>query len=289
MERFTQRFSAAVVPDAEADADDLSPELFARFAALIEARSGIHLPPRKRALLRGRLARRLRALELTSYADYLVLVSADPEEALELVNVVTTNKTSFFREPHHFEALAAHVAGWDGGTGALRIWSAGCSTGEEAWSAAMAAREALGGRDREVRVLATDIDTAVLEHARRAIYRDAVLADIPGPLVTRWLRQGIGEFEGHVRVCEELRGCVRFGVLNLAQPPWPLRAKFDVVLCRNTLIYFAPATQQRVVDGLIEHLLPGGLLMVGHSEGMLGARPELERVDGTTFRRRAAP
>jgi chemotaxis protein methyltransferase CheR len=267
--------------------DDLDATLFARFAALVRGRCGIHLPPSKESLLRGRLARRMRSLGVTRFADYYALAASDPAEAAQLVNSVTTNKTSFFREPHHFDLLRAELEAHPPPAGeTLKIWSAAASSGEEAYSAAMVAHQVLSPRAADVRVLATDVDTAVLARGEAAIYPEDAIRDVPPAYVRPWFRRGRGDHAGSVRVAPALRERVSFRPLNFVEDPWPLRARFRVIFCRNALIYFEGPLQRRVVERLLSYLEPGGLLFLGHSEAMLGTASRLERVGVTAFRLR---
>lgn len=242
---------------------------FQRIRALIRDRAGIELGDAKRVLCQTRLSRRLRALGLTDYRAYLaVLDDPDAQEHVELVNALTTNVTSFFRELHHFELLASQVLPPLIAHGhRVRLWSAGCSSGEEAWSLAMVVHDVLGDRGADVKILATDIDTDVLARARAGVYTDDQIAPVTVARRKRYLARGTGANRGLWRVRDALRGLVRFNRLNLFDP-WPMRGAFDVVACRNVIIYFDVPNKQRLLRRFRDQLHPGGYLLLGHSESM---------------------
>lgn len=243
---------------------------FRRICALIREHAGIELGESKRMLCQTRLIRRLRVLGLSSYAAYVALLD-DPRsgEHVELINALTTNVTAFFREQHHFELLATTVLPPLVQSGRrIRLWSAGCSTGEEPWSLAMVVHEAVEGRsDVDVKILATDIDTQVLARARDGIYSDEQVAPVSLARRKRYLARGTGANDGRWRIGDALRGLVRFNRLNLFEA-WPMRGVFDVIACRNVIIYFDVPGKTRLVRGFHDKLHPGGHLLLGHSESM---------------------
>lgn len=250
-------------------------EDFARLSALVTGQTGITLGANKRQLVYGRLARRLRQLQLQSFSQYCDYVDAHVgEELSELVNAITTNLTSFFRENHHFEHLAnatlPELIERNAGSRRLRLWSAGCSTGEEPYSIAMTVAEVcsaeLGSWD--IRLLATDIDTQVLTRAASGIYTEDRIEDIPPQRARRWFRRGKGPNAGKVRVMEPLQALIAFKQLNLMDAAWPMRGPFDVIFCRNVVIYFDKETQRRLFDRYADLLAPNGYLYVGHSESL---------------------
>jgi|ERR1035441_2388874 chemotaxis protein methyltransferase CheR len=246
---------------------------FARFADLIRDQTGIHLRDHKRQLLEARLGQRLRTLGLGTFSEYYEFVAGDTSgnELLRLINRVTTNKTSFFREPHHFEFLRAHVIPRLERTGRrqLRIWSAGCSSGEEPYSIAMTVLEALGNhRGWDLRILATDIDSEMLEQASAGTYAMESLDEVPPELRRKYFLKGYGEFEGKARVRPELRRMIGFRRVNLSQPDWGIHELFDTVFCRNVIIYFERPVQDRIVRSLAARLHPGGYYFSGHSENL---------------------
>ena len=229
----------------------------------------------------SRLARRLRALGLDSFSDYLDIIGrGDREEVEEFINALTTNMTSFFREPHHFRIMAEQLARRPADSG-VSIWSCASSSGEEPYSIAMTALEALEGPSPALAILATDIDTKVLARGREGVYPVDQLQKIPDHLRRRFFMRGEGRNEGFARVKDELRQPVKFRQLNLLDEKWPMRGKFDFVFCRNVMIYFDKQTQHAVLERIAGVLKPDGLLFVGHSESFHHTQ-ELFRLCGNT-------
>ncbi|HJV64146.1 MAG TPA: CheR family methyltransferase [Geomonas sp.] len=260
---------------------------FARVRELIHRKAGIALAPGKKEMVYSRLARRLRTLGLESFAGYLQLVEAGDERELEaFINALTTNLTSFFREPHHFRLLGERLAR-QGSRRAVAIWSCGCSTGEEPYSIAMTARQALGER-ASLQILATDIDTAVLARARQAVYQLDQLQKVPGELLRRFFLRGTGGKEGLGMVKEELKRLVSFQRLNLQSERWPVAERFDYIFCRNVMIYFDRQTQRNILQRLAGRLNPGGLLFVGHSESLHGNQDLFTGCGNTVYALRSA-
>jgi chemotaxis protein methyltransferase CheR len=260
---------------------------FRRICALIRERAGIELGESKRLLCQTRLIRRLRVLGLSDYAEYVALLDdPDSDEHVELVNALTTNVTSFFRENHHFELLASTILPPLAQPGRrIRLWSAGCSTGEEPWSLAMVVDEVLGGRrDLDVKILATDIDTQVLATARAGVYGEEQVAPVSTARRQRYLARGTGPNRGLWRIQDELRGLVRFNPLNLFEP-WPMRGSFDTILCRNVIIYFDVPNKLRLIRGFHTKLGAGGHLMLGHSESMPGEVSGFTSCGRTAYRK----
>ena len=275
----------------------LSAGEFERFRRLIHDATGITLGDSKRTLLVARLGKRLRHLRLESFADYWdYLAHRDPEgrERVELVNSITTNKTDFFRERHHFDFVRdvvvpearVRAAGAAGAT-TLALWSSACSTGEEPYSLAMTMRDALGD-DRRIgaSILATDIDTDVLGRATAGVYAEERIAEVPADVRHRHFLRGRDAYAGAVRVRPEVRRLVTFRQLNLVGDAWPVEGSFDVIFCRNVIIYFTRETQRRLFERLARHLAPHGYLMVGHSETLHWLADLFEPVGPTIYRRR---
>lgn len=264
---------------------------FRRFQELVLSESGIHLTEVKRALLVGRLSRRLRALALDSWADYFQLVSRDLDERTQMIDAVSTNETHFFREPRQWEFLQAEVfprwraeaaAGARGR--AVRAWSAACSTGEEPYTLAMSFLEAFPEASGwSLEVTATDISTRVLARAREAAYPLQRASEIPAELLRRYMLRGVGSQEGRMRAGPALRERVRFERANLLGQPFPVRGPFDLVFCRNVLIYFRPEDKRRVVDRILPLLAPGGLLLLGHAESLSGLHEGLRAVGPMSY------
>jgi chemotaxis protein methyltransferase CheR len=275
---------------AEAREFDFTDRDFNAIQKLMADRTGIALGDGKRDLVYGRLARRLRKLRLDRFSDYLALASREGSEELrELINALTTNVTSFFREPHQFERLAEEILpGFEETLSQerrLRIWSAGCSTGPEPYSIAMVLCEsALAGSGWDAKILATDLDSQVLETARTGVYREDDLRGISRERVRRFFRRGTGAQAGHAKVTRELTERVHFAQLNLLEP-WPMRGPFDVIFCRNVVIYFTKDTQRELFDRYANLLRPGGVLCIGHSESLLGVTTRFESLGGNVYRR----
>jgi chemotaxis protein methyltransferase CheR len=256
---------------------------FATVRQLIADYAGIKLSLQKRNMVYNRLLRRLRACGVATFGQYLELVQQEASGEREaFVNALTTNLTAFFREPHHFELLAAHAqARAKKRTGPLRCWSSACSTGEEAWTIAMVLREAECPGD----VLGTDIDTDVLQTAQTGVYRNERTAGLPVERLRRHFLRGTGANDGLVSVRPELRSLVRFAQLNLQSPVWPAQERFDVIFCRNVVIYFDREFQKKLLNRLADLLVPGGLLMVGHSESFPSAHPGFRSCGRTAYER----
>ncbi len=271
---------------------ELTEREFALFRDLISERSGISLRDTKCYMLAARLQRRLTALGLANFqAYYEFLIHRDETgmEWRELINRVTTNKTSFFRESHHFEFLAQLFENQIRSTSAprpFRIWSAACSSGEEPFSIAMTLRDALYriSSKREIEIVATDIDTTILETARSSIYSEADLEPVPIPFRQRFFLRGRGSQVGRYRIKPEIRDLVHFERLNLVDAAWDLRGSFDVIFCRNALIYFERATQDRILRRMTGLLRPRSHLIVGHSEQLFWMSDLLEPIGTTTYR-----
>lgn len=249
---------------------ELSDAQFAAITHRIHRDTGIVIGAAKRSMLISRLAHRLRHLGLTDFVAYSRLLDSPEGESERhaLVSAITTNVTKFFREPHHFDALAelapALIASARAG-GRVRIWSAGCSTGQEPYSiAATLVDLAPDIGQNDLRILATDIDPQVIETARRGRYDSrAVPGDVPA-LMRRFLQD---TKDGHVAVSPKLRALIRFETLNLLDP-WPFTGRFDIVFCRNVVIYFDADTRHRLWRRFASRILPGGQMFLGHSERM---------------------
>jgi chemotaxis protein methyltransferase CheR len=264
----------------------LSRRAFDRVRSLLRERAGIRLTEAKYELVSSRLGRRLRALGLSSYDAYLELVQAeDGAENEHFLNALTTNLTSFFREAHHFHYLREV---WlprilASGRPTLRIWSAGCSTGEEPYSIAMALLDLLPA-DRRLSVLATDLDSEVLARARSGIYPADRIRGLPEETARRWFLRGEGPHVGLFRVRPELSAAVAFRRLNLFEP-WPMKKKVDAIFCRNVLIYFDKETQRPLVERFADQLIERGTLFIGHSETLFRLTERYESQGNTIYRR----
>ena len=276
------RAPAPALPEANEREFSFDAADFERVRTLIHQRAGIHLQAGKQAMVYSRLSRRLRETPHRSFADYLHWLEraqgAEGEaEWQEFVNCLTTNLTSFFREEHHFPVLAEALKARRGSP--IRMWCNAASTGEEPYSLAMTAVEALGPQPN-VRILASDIDTKVLAAAQRGVYDAGSRGLGPERLRAHFLR-GTGANAGSIRVKPEVARLVEFRSFNLMASAWSIGEPFDFVFCRNVMIYFDAPTQRRVLERIHGVLKPGGLLFAGHSENFSDAR-ELFRLRGKT-------
>lgn len=261
-------------------------EEFEVLRRLVVAHTGIVVADTKFEMFYARLARRLRALGLRDFKDYLdFLRQPDGTEINQLINAITTNLTGFFREPHHFDFLARTLVPiWGARPGTpLRIWSAGCASGEEPYTIAMVLLEHLAdARRRDLRVLATDLDTQALAQADAAIYpveRMGPLAQLPW---RRWVLRGRGEQAGLIRLRPEVRALVHLRQLNLIGD-WHLKRRYDAIFCRNVMIYFDGPTKRRLVERLAERLTEQGHLFLGHAESLIGVSHRLRPVTRTVY------
>lgn len=265
----------------------LSDRDFAFIKQFIARHAGIELSDAKRNLVYGRLVRRLRALQLPSFSAYCSRLDAGDEEELEhCVNALTTNLTSFFRETHHFEFLQRELLPRlvrEKREPRLRVWSAGCSTGEEPYSIAMVLAENLP-EHWDVRVLATDLDSSVVATGAAGQYTLDRITGISEARRKHWFLRGKGASEGQVRVRDELREMITFRRLNLLEP-WPMRAAFDFVFCRNVVIYFSKDTQRVLFDRFAEQLQPDGHLFIGHSETLYKVSDRFNLLGNTIYQR----
>lgn len=274
---------------AEAQEFELSDAVFDRLRELVRLHTGIALAASKRELVYGRLARRLRALQLRSFADYCALIEGGPaEEIQELTNAITTNLTSFFRENHHFQQLAAEIFPQIEAHRALpkrmRVWSAGCSTGEEPYSIAVVMREALAHlRDWDVKLLATDIDTKVVNTASAGVYPDDRFKGVSPERIRRWFAPAAGR-PNHNEASRDLKSLITFKQLNLFDS-WPMKGPFDLIFCRNVVIYFDKETQRSLFERMAELQEPGAWLIIGHSESLFNVTDRYKLVSRTVYRR----
>jgi len=271
----------------------VSPALFEKFQKLIYAEPGIWLGSSKTALLCGRLFRRLRTLEITSLQSYYECVSQPEqhEERARMIDAITTNETRFYREPRQFEFLVQRVfPHWqaDAERGLrpkrVKIWSAGCSSGEEPYTVAMLlARHLPAEQGWDTQILATDISTRVLDKARKGIYPIARSAELPKDLLHAFMLRGMAERQGEMKVKVEIQQMIDFQRLNLDRESDLVEGPFDAIFCRNVLIYFDAASKQRVVTSLIRHLMANGLLFVGHAENLTTVFPQLRSLEPTIY------
>jgi chemotaxis protein methyltransferase CheR len=261
---------------------------FNAFRELIFEQAGISLSEAKQVLVQSRLAKRLRKLGLSDYRSYLELLKAPGSAELEsFVNSLTTNKTEFFRESHHFEFLQQRVfkeiqeRAACGGQRKVRLWCAASSTGEEPYSLAMSLLETFGSASNwDLKILASDIDTEVLTKAACGSYGQMAMEYLDNRYQKKYFRQLGDQYVVH----DELKRLITYRKLNLNNPPWPIHTQFDAIFCRNVMIYFDSPTQRRLIDNLVSLIRPGGYLMIGHSESLLGFSSRLESLGNTIYR-----
>ncbi len=271
-----------------------TPDYHARFANVIREATGIKLSPAKRTLVEGRLRRRVAELglgKIEDYFRYLFEGGGLDAELPEVIDLITTNKTDFFREPAHFDFLRTEIVprvarrARPGHPARLRLWSAAASEGAEAYTAAMVlAEEARSRGDIAFAILGTDISRRMVARATRAIYNVEQLEPVPAGLRTRYTMDGHGETAGQARIVPELRCTVRFRHMNLMASSYPIETGIDVAFLRNVLIYFDENDQRRVISGVSAHLASGGYLIVGHSESMIVRHPGLQQIAPGVFR-----
>ncbi|KJY81822.1 chemotaxis protein CheR [Vibrio galatheae] len=231
---------------------------------------GIFFSDRKRTMVYGRVSRQLRRLGLKRFSEYRPIIEQDAEEQLTFINCLTTNKTQFFREYHHFEFMEkVLMKEWrEQGVKRLKIWSAGCSTGEEPYSfiASLHWSNALSYFD-DVKITATDLDTKVLAHAKTGVYSDEAISSIPNKYLKPCFVRGVGQHQGQIKCKVGLQKRILFHRLNLLEE-WKFEEQFDLISCRNVMIYFDKQTQEKLLKRFHQHLKPNGVLFIGHSEGV---------------------
>lgn len=283
----------------------IGPAEFRLFRELIHRHTGIWLRDGKQVMLASRLARRLRVLQLASFAEYyhhVETLADDGSEIGELINCVTTNKTAFFREPHHFrflsETLIPEIMARSRVQGpaqpALRIWSAACSTGEEPYSIAITLLESQSLRHwpasaSAMRIVASDIDTSVLHKAAQGIYAADEIEGVDASLLKKYFLRGTDAMAGQVRIKQPVAALVEFERINLMDRAWPVSGPFDAIFFRNALIYFRQETQDLFLRRMIRYLRPGGYLILGHSEHIPWLHDVLEPLQQTIYRVRSSP
>ena len=250
---------------------ELMPRDFAAIAAIMHSDARIELSEAKTTLVQSRLARRLREHGLSRFSEYVAMVQSDAQERHAMVVALTTNHTHFFREPHHFDHFREHVLPvLKRKQGPVRIWSAGCSSGEEVYTIAMCLlgpdrTSATWLRNADVRLLATDIAPHVVESVQRGFYADNVASGVLEPYRSTWMRPAPGGFV----MADEARQLVTARVLNLFEK-WPLKAQYDVIFCRNVMIYFGDPAKEELEERFVNQLAHGGHLYIGHSERLIG-------------------
>jgi chemotaxis protein methyltransferase CheR len=282
----------SVQATGQIDFDDrLSSRNFKRLAHYIYSYSGIKMPEAKMTMLEGRLRRRLRVTghpTFDSYCDYVFEEGGLDSESVYLIDVVTTNKTDFFREPNHFDFMCSTILPELArrGNQPVRIWSSACSIGAEPYTIAMLMEEfATTQRGPEYIILATDLSTDVLAKAQRGIFHQDMIEPVPAALAAKYIRYSRNPQDAQVRIVPRLRSRIGFARLNLMDPSYEIGDPVDMIFCRNVLIYFDKETQQQVMSKLCRKLAVGGHIFIGHSESIAGMNLPLRQIANTVFKR----
>lgn len=282
----------AALARVEASGDGLSSRNFEILAKFIYDYSGIKMPPTKRTMLEGRLRKRLRytgAVSLDDYCDFLFKRGGLDTEVIYLIDCVTTNKTDFFREPNHFDFMVRKALPDFAAEGVrnIRVWSSACSTGAEPYTIAMLLAEfSRANQAIDYRILATDLSTDVLKKAHSGLYAPELLQPVSAELMRRYVMRSIDPSRREVRIVPSLRAKVAFGRFNLMDQTYSVGDPFHIIFCRNVLIYFDKQTQAHVLRELCKNLLPGGYLLIGHSESIAGIDLPVLQVANTVFQKR---
>ena len=266
----------------------ITPDEFLQFRKLIYDESGISLGDQKQTLLASRLSKRLRDLGLTTFSEYYSQVTGDPtrEEFTRMLDLISTNKTDFFREPKHFDFLREHILPELANEKRIRIWSSACSTGEEPYTIAMTLYESVSDPNQwDFRILASDLSTRVLAKAAAGMYDAERVRDVPPDVVRRHFLRGRGEKEGQLKVKPHLAGIIQFRRLNLMDDRFPIKNPLDLIFCRNVMIYFDRQTQEQLVNKFYRYLKPGGHLFIGHSESLQWVKHPFKSLAPTIYRK----
>lgn len=264
----------------------ISAEEFERFRTLIYDESGIALNDQKQGLVASRLSKRLRQLGLSSFSEYYDELMRDPqrEEFTRMLDLISTNKTDFFREPRHFDFLRDEILPELTQEKTMRIWSSACSSGEEPYTIAMTLYDGVSDPSQwDFKVLATDLSTRVLAKAAAGIYDEERVRDVPSDTVRRHFLRGRGDREGQLKVKPHLVSMIRFRRLNLMDEQYPIKSPLDLIFCRNVMIYFDRPTQERLVNKFYRYLKPGGHLFIGHSESLQWVNHPFKTVAPTIY------
>jgi chemotaxis protein methyltransferase CheR len=267
---------------------EITPEEFERFRALVYDECGISLGDSKKSMVSARLTKRLRQLGLNRFGDYYDLVIADRggEEFTRMLDLISTNKTDFFRESKHFDFLRDTVLPTLADVKRVRIWSAACSSGEEPYTIAMTLMDGVQNPAQwDFKILASDISTRALARAAEGVYDEERVSGVPPAVVRRHFLRGRGSQTGMIKVKPHLAAMIRFRRLNLMDERFPIKSPLDVIFCRNVMIYFDRPTQERLVNTLYRYLKPGGYLFIGHSESLQWAKHPFLSVGSTTYRK----
>ncbi len=263
---------------------------FERIRQFVSEHTGIVLTEAKKNMVYGRLSKRIRKGRFDTFDEFCDALEAGDEDEQEfMINAITTNLTAFFREQHHFDFLAdtlvPQIMEQNKHSKRLRIWSAGCSTGEEPYSIAITLQESLPDIEQwDVKILATDLDANVVAHGKKGVYREDRITGLPEEIIQRWFKRGKGDNEGMVRVHPELQKMITFKRLNLLHE-WPMKGPFDLMFCRNVVIYFDKETQKVLFDRYADILIPEAHLFIGHSETLYKVSDRFESLGHTIYRK----
>lgn len=264
----------------------ISAEEFERFRTLIYDESGIALNDQKQGLVASRLSKRLRQLGLSTFSEYYEALMRDPqrEEFTRMLDLISTNKTDFFREPKHFDFLREEILPGLTQAKQMRIWSSACSSGEEPYTIAMTLYDGVSDPSQwDFKILATDLSTRVLAKAAEGVYDEERVRDMPSETVRRHFLRGRGKSEGQLKVKPHLMSMIRFRRLNLMDEQYPIKSPLDLIFCRNVMIYFDRPTQERLVNKFYRYLKPGGHLFIGHSESLQWVNHPFKTVAPTIY------
>lgn len=256
---------------------------------LVAERTGIVLSDIKKDMVYSRIVRRIRKLNVNTFDEYCALLkTGDEHEMVEFTNAITTNLTSFFREPHHFEFLTDTLLPElkaNKRDRKIRVWSAGCSSGEEPYSIAMTMRDYFpSSSDWDIRILATDLDSHMVDRAAKGIYKEDRVTGMDKKHLRKWVRKGKGNMQGNVKICNEIQDMVAFKQLNLMHD-WPIKGPFDFMFCRNVVIYFNKETQKELFDRYADLLAPNAGLFIGHSESLHNVTNRFSSLGRTIYRK----
>jgi chemotaxis protein methyltransferase CheR len=273
------------------DSGSMDSTTFNKLRSMIYDRCGITLRDTKKTMLSARIRKRLRSLSLSNFADYLdfLVNEADEDEWVELINVVSTNVTAFFREPHHFEELQKAVDQWArAGQRRMRFWSAASSSGQEPYTLSIVIKRALshaGHNDVDAKILATDISTQMLSICKLGQYNAEAIKPIPAEERNRYFT--LDRETGMYQVSPALRKMITFARLNLTEAPYAMKGPMDAVFCRNVMIYFDNTVRSRIIDQVLRLLKPGGLFMIGHAESVQGPQlKDFTRIGASMYRKK---
>jgi len=262
---------------------------FERMREIVYEHSGISLKKTKEAMVSARVAKRMRALDISTHQQYLSYLEHDTnsDEITHFLDVISTNVTSFFREKQHFDFLKDIVLSWiSNGKSKIRVWSTAASTGEEALSIAMTIQDALGERPYDYKILATDISTHVLALAQQGIYDEAQIKNVPEAFRRRFFQPVRTQSGTGYRARDELTHNIVYRRLNLSRPPFPMRSQLNIVFCRNVMIYFDDATRKKLIGEIHRQLLPGGYLFTGHAESLSSLKTDFTYIRPTLYQKK---